>query len=74
MIAGQVMATGPDAKKAGDGARRLYRIIKSHEVHLQSFSACISYIWQMEVASRPIFSQIQVSGNVSTIGNINDVY
>ena len=39
MIAGQVMATGPDAKKAGDGARRLYRIIKSHEVvHISSLT------------------------------------
>ena len=33
MISGQVSSSGPDVKKAGDGAKRLYRIIKAHEVN-----------------------------------------
>ena len=32
MFAGQVSSTGPDVQKAGEGAKRLYRIIKAHEV------------------------------------------
>ena len=32
MIAGQVSSSGPDVQKARGAAKRLYRIIKSHEV------------------------------------------